>query len=181
MEFNEVIIKRRSIRKFAPDPVPEALLTRIFEAARLSPTWGNRQGVRYIVVTDPPIVQKIKAATLQGWTKSAPMFIVVCIDPKDSGKNPAGLDYFTVDAAICLTQLILAATNEGLGTVWMGWFDEGKIRDALKIPESIRIVGLTPLGYPDPKHALKAQERKSLSDLVFRDIFNEPYYNSSNK
>ncbi len=169
MKFNEVIDARRSIRGFTDQKIPTEVITRIFEQTRLSPTWANKQGVRYILVRDPAKVAKIREATEQEWTKTANVFVIVCIDPKDSGQNHDGLQYFTVDAAICLTQLILAAINEGLGTVWMGWFKENVIKEILNIPEETRVIGLTPLGYPD--YHPKDQKRKSMKEIVYGEEY----------
>ncbi|WP_371804140.1 nitroreductase family protein [Candidatus Lokiarchaeum ossiferum] len=169
MEFNKLITTRRSIRGFTDEMIPNEVLKRIFEQTRLSPTWANKQGVKYVLVSDPSKIEIIREASEQEWTKSANVFVVVCIDPKDSGKNHDGLQYFPVDAAICLTQLIYSATNEGLGTVWMGWFKEEPIKKALNIPKETRIIGMTPLGYP--KYKPKEQKRKDLQDFVFGDDY----------
>ena len=173
MDFNDVINSRRSIRKFTADPVPEEKLQRILEAALLCPTWANKQGVRYIVVKDPERVSQLGEATGQKWTRTAPMFIVVCIDPKRSGKNKNDLEYFMVDATIGFTHIVLAATNEGLGTCWMGWFDEEAVQNILEIPKKVRVIGLTPLGFPD--YTPKPQERLALEEIVYEETYDKPY------
>lgn len=172
MDFSEVIKNRRSIRKFTSDSIPDEVLNRIMKQTRLSPTWANKQGVRYVIVEDPEILLKVGEATDQKWVKGAPMLIVVCISPATSGKNANGLQYFPVDAAICLTQLILSATNEGLGTCWMGWFNEDKIKAILEIPKKIRVIGLTPLGYPN--YTPRAQERKNIEETWFKNGWKNP-------
>jgi len=173
MEFTKVITSRRSIRKFTAEPVPEEMIQRVLEAGRISPSWSNKQGVRYIVVRNPDRLAKLREATQQKWTVTASVFIVVCINPRKSGKNKNDLEYFMVDAAIGLTQLILAATNEGLGTCWMGWFDEEAIQDILEIPKKVRVIGLTPLGFPD--YTPKPQQRLVLEKIVFEEVYGEPY------
>ena len=87
MEFNDVILKRRSIRKFKQDPVQDEKIKKIIEAARLAPTWSNKQGVRYIIIKDQNTIKEIANATTQKWTENVPMFIIVCISPVNSGKN----------------------------------------------------------------------------------------------
>ncbi|MHA1194457.1 MAG: nitroreductase family protein, partial [Promethearchaeota archaeon] len=92
------------------------------------------------------------------------------IKEKGSGTNANGEKYYPVDFGICFEHLILAATAEGLGTCWIGWFDEEKVKEALKIPKTYRVLGLTPLGYPlKQKEAVK--ERNSLEQIVHYDSF----------
>ncbi|MHA1728998.1 MAG: nitroreductase family protein [Promethearchaeota archaeon] len=170
MDFTEVIKKRRSIRQFKSKIVPEDILKRILEAGRLSPTWANKQGTRYIIVKEQEKVDEIAQATGQKWALEAPMFIIVCISPENSGKNMNKLPYFTVDAAICMEHLVLAATNEGLGTCWMGWFNEEKIRQILSIPEETRVIGITPIGY-SKDYEIKPQERKPLDEIAFKEKY----------
>ncbi len=168
MDFTEVIKTRRSHRKFTEEKVPEEILRRIMDAAFLAPTWSNKQGVRYIVVDDSEQLKKLGEAG-QKWISEAPMAIVVFIEPKNSGVNTNGLEYFPVDAAICLQQLILAATNEGLGTCWIGYFDEEKTKVVLKLPDKARVIGMTPLGFS--RYAPRDIERQSYEKTVYRNEF----------
>ncbi|MHA1341486.1 MAG: nitroreductase family protein [Promethearchaeota archaeon] len=169
MDFEDVIRKRRSIRRFKENKVPDEIIKDILEAARLAPTWANMQGVRFIVVDEKDKLEELKAAINQRWTKTAPCFIVACIEPRKSGKNKNGLEYFTVDAAICMEHIILAATNKGLGTCWIGYFDEEQTKKILKIPKRTRVIAMTPIGYPDQEP--KPQDRKSLEEIAFRNEY----------
>jgi nitroreductase len=169
MDFYEVVKNRRSIRKYKPEIVPRETLLRILEAARLAPTWANMEGVRYVVVQEKYNVKNLAEAIGQGWAKNAPMFIVVCIAPKNSG-NANGIGYYTVDAAICMEHLILAATNEGLGTCWIGHFDEQKVKQVIGIEKDERVIAVTPLGFP-LQIPSSPSERKDLSKLVYSEKF----------
>ena len=97
---------------------------------------------------------------------TAPVVIVVCGNPTESDVEN-GIDYFVADVAIAFEHLCLAAHALGLGTCWMGWYDEAQIKASLGIPAAIRIVGITPLGYPDQEP--KARPRKELSEIAFFD------------
>jgi len=97
----------------------------------------------------------------------APVVIVVCADPRESGVEN-GIEYFIADTAIAFEHLCLAAHALGLGTCWMGWYNEEQIKRALAIPDDIRIIGITPLGYPDQEP--KARPRKELQEIAY---FNE--------
>jgi nitroreductase len=164
MELMEVIRNRRSIRKYKIKPVSEKDIEYILEAARLAPSWGNKQCWRYIIVTKEDLRKKI---TMREWAAQAPVVIVGCADPTKAGdKN--GKPYYMLDMGISMEHLILAAAERGLGTCWLGGqFDEKTVKDALGIPENMRVVALTPLGYPDESPAPK--DRKNLGEMVSRE------------
>ena len=156
----EVIQNRRSVRKYKTTPVRQEDLEYVLEAARLAPSWGNRQCWRYIVVTDEELRRKI---TMRDWAAEAPVVIVGCADPTKAG-DKAGKPYYMLDMGISMEHLILAAHDKGLGTCWLGGqFDEEIVRGALAVPASHRVVALTPLGYPDEDPP--AKERKPIQEL----------------
>jgi nitroreductase len=169
MDFTDVIKTRRSHRKFKEDIVEDEVIERIIEAGRLAPTWSNMQGTRYVIVKNKSRIKEIANAHNQKWIENVPMLIVVCIAPNKSGKNINGLEYFTVDAAICMEHIVLAATNEGLGTCWIGLFNEDKIKEVLSIPEKVRVIALTPLGYS--KYTPREQIRKPIEQICFSEKY----------
>lgn len=162
MEFMEVIRQRRSIRKFKPDPVPQAEIDYVLEAARLAPSWANTQCWKFIVVTDPKVKEEVASAG-NNWIAQAPVLIVACADPSKPGTK-GDQQYYMLDIGIAMEHLILAATDRNLGTCWIGAFDEAKVKKALGVPDNIRVVATTPLGYPDQQP--DPRPRKSLSEIV---------------
>jgi len=182
MEVLEAIASRRSIRKFREQPVEPEKLRAVLEAARQAPSWSNLQCWRFVVVQDPAVratlsdlsfVESFFAA--YGFSKNpaqksiaqAPVVIVACADPAKSG-SMADQSYYLVDLGIATENLMLAAHGVGLGTVFVGVFDEEKVRHLLGIPADIRIVGLFPLGYPlEEKKA--GPPRKPLEEIVFHE------------
>jgi nitroreductase len=169
MELFEAIAGRRSIRKYRETPVEPEKLYQVLDAARLAPSWKNMQCWRFLVLSDPARRRALAEAFPeenpgQNAVATAPCIIVVCADPAESGVEN-GIDYYVADAAIAFEHLCLAAWGLGLGTCWMGWFDEARVKAALGIPERIRVVGLTPLGYPDQEP--KPRPRKALSEIAF--------------
>lgn len=168
MDFEEVIEKRYSVRKYKPDTVPMDVVMRVLEAARMAPTWANMQGVRYVVITDEDKVAQVADGIGQKWVQSAPMFIAAISDEKWSGKR-GDLAYYMLDVGICFEHLVLAATNEGLGTCWIGVFNEDKLKKLLNIEKTRRIIVLTPLGYPNDVQ--KERNRKDLSEIAFLNEF----------
>ena len=101
--------KRRSIRKYRSDSVPEDKLQYVLEAARAAPSWANRQCWRYIVVTDEALRKKI---TQRDWAAEAPVVIVACADPVLSG-NKFGQPYYMLDVGSSMDHLMLAAAEHG--------------------------------------------------------------------
>ncbi len=161
MDFMDVIRRRRSIRRYKPDPVPEEILNQILEAARLAPSSGHRQPWHFIVVKDTETKRKLELA---GWASEAPIVIVGCTDPQVSPR------WHIVDLTIAFEHILLAAANFGLGTCWIGKmnFDE-IIKEVLNIPKSMKVVAVTPLGYP--AEAPGPKERKALSEIVHYERF----------
>jgi nitroreductase len=172
MDFIDVISARKSVRGYADKPVEEEKLLKVLEAARLAPSWANKQCCKYIVVKDKTKIKELSGSF--GWLKQAPVVVVACADPKDSGDRN-GMKYFLVDVGIAMQQLVLTATNLDLGTCWIGAFDEAKVKKALQVPENIKVVAMTPLGYPAEKEgvgskliktAIGSAKRKPLKEIV---------------
>ena len=169
MEFFETVAARRSIRKYQDTPVPRETVDRILEAARLSPSWCNRQCHRYIVGSDPEkrsMLGELIDNPSKACYETAPYAIVLCADSTDSGFN-SGKEYYLVDCGISMEHVVLAATAEGLGTCWVGYFPENPVRNLLGIPQDVRVVAVTPLGVP--AEAPKPRPRLPLENIVFED------------
>jgi nitroreductase len=165
-----LVKKRRSIRKYKSDPVSDEDLKAMLEAARRAPSWSNRQCWQYIIVEDQRIKNELAEAG-EKWVAEAPMIVVVCADPEASGHKP-GMDYFMLDVGISFEHLILAATNLGLGTCWIGGFDEKIVKEALEVPDEIRVVAFTPVGYPDETKG-EVFNRKSLGEICFYERYGQ--------
>jgi nitroreductase len=161
----ELLKKRRSIRKYKTKPVENDKVLEILEAARLGPSAANRQPCQFIVVTDEKVRESLKASYNQEWFTSAPVIIVGCVTPTDSWRRKDKAEYWKVDAAIAIQNLILVATEEGLGTCWIAAFNEKATKKVLNIPKNIRVVAMTPLGYPDEEKG-PVSDRKPLESLV---------------
>jgi nitroreductase len=157
----DVIKTRRSIRHYKPDPVPNKVLNQILETARLAPSTGNSQPWHFIIVKDPETKKKL---AISSWASEAPVVIVGCVDANITS------GWYAVDLAIAFEHIVLAAANFGLGTCWMGkmGIDE-TIKKVLHIPEHVKVIAVTPLGYPDETPGPKA--RKSLSEIVHYEKF----------
>jgi len=171
MDLMDAIKTRRSIRRYKETPVPENLLKEVLNAARLAPSADNAQPWRIIVVMDEQLKLKLAAASYgQKFIAQAPLVLVVCGIPDEAFPTMGGyMSAHIVDVAIAVDHMTLAAHAVGLGTCWIGWFKEDKVREVLGIPEDVRVIALTPLGHPDESPALTP--RKNLEDLVMYDKF----------
>lgn len=169
MDLFQTIAGRRSIRKYRERPVEAEKLRLVLDAARLAPSWKNWQCWRFLVIADAAKKARIVEAFPEdnpgrNALLQAPLVIVVCAAPAESGVEN-GIDYFIADTAIAFEHLCLAAQALGLGTCWMGWYDEEKLKGATGVPADFRVVGVTPLGYPDQEP--KARPRKELYEIAY--------------
>ncbi len=173
MSFLNLAKERFSTRDFLTKPVEEDKLLEILEAARISPSAVNRQPWHFVVVRDENLKEKIVEAYPRDWFAKAPVFIVACGDHTESWKRDDGKDYCDIDISIAVTHIMLAATDLGLGTCFVGAFDVDKCRQALKLPKHLEPIALIPLGYPAKKDSTKRfnTRRKALSEIVHYDGF----------
>lgn len=164
MEFAELIRSRYSVRAYRPDPVPDALLTRVLEAGRLAPTAANRQPFRLVVIHTAGRQEELRRLYHREWFGQAPLVIGVCTVPSEAWVRRDGVNYAFVDAAIAMDHIVLAAADAGLGTCWVAAFDPAAARQILGLPDGVEPVAFTPLGFA--ADAPRPKERKPLGDLV---------------
>jgi nitroreductase len=168
MDVFKAIKNRRSIRKYRARPVELEKLDRILEATRLSPSACNIQPWDIIVVKSEETRNRMAEAYRREWFLKAPVIIALCATPTKAWRRNDGEEFWKIDGAIAMQTLIIAATAEGLGTCWIGDFDEKKAKEILGVPEETRIVALTPLGYSDKKKG-PVTDRKPLEQIVHFD------------
>lgn len=182
MDAFEVIKTRRSLRRFTDEPVSDQQIETILDAVRYSPSWANMQCWRFVVTKDKEKIKRIaeltnlesllkpmgyKANPATKGVSEAPVVIVACADPTKSGKIWEQ-NYYLVDMGIACQTLMLAVRALGLGTVFVGIYDEEEIRKLLEIPSDIRVVGIFPIGHiPEEKKDVKMPPRRSLEEIVF--------------
>ncbi|MEW6523055.1 MAG: nitroreductase family protein [Bacillota bacterium] len=158
MNVFEAIQNRRSIRRYRPDPVPQDALLRVLDAARLAPSAGNRQPWRFVVVSDASMRRElVPACRGQQFVGQAPVVIAACA-------TEAGRKWNQVDLAIAVDHMTLAAHASGLGTCWIGAFEEEAVKQLLGIPAGVSVVVLLTLGYAETPGRFPG--RKNLDDIV---------------
>ncbi len=170
MDFWDVVRQRRSIRAFTSDPVDDATVQRILQAINLAPSAGNRQAYEVYLVRDAATRRALARAALdQDFVAQAPVVLVFCAHPYRSAMRygERGINLYCIqDATIATTYAMLAATDLGLATVWVGAFDDEMARQAIKAPREHQPVAILPIGHAGEKP--RPTSRRPLEDIVHR-------------
>ncbi len=168
MDVMEAIKERCSVRSYQNRPVETEKVDKILEAARLAPSASNRQEWRFVVVQDRDARQRLmKAAKNQPFVGEAPV-VIACCAKTDNHIMTCGQMCYPIDMAIAVEHMALEATEEGLGTCWVGAFHEDQVKEILGIPQDIRVVELLVLGYP-AKPPSTRKDRLSIEEIVMHE------------
>lgn len=154
MELSKVISSRRAIRKYKPDPIPEEKLQKLYQALQAAPTGNNQQPFKFIFVKDAEKRRQIATQACHQEFLTQPPILMVASCEKG----------YSFDVAIAVDHMILTATDEGLGTCWVGWFERDVVRKLLNIPANMEIPILVAIGYVDENP--DARTRKPINELV---------------
>ena len=173
MEVFEAIRTRRSVRSYTSDPVPDEVLMKLLEAAGMAPSAMNFQPWRFIVVKSQGKRERIARGGLWArFVSKAPVVIVACGDTRSK--------FYVHDTCIALEHLVLTATSEGLGTCWIGSFNEEDLKETLNIPDNFKVVALVSIGYPAESRSLIStilhlfRPRKKLKEIVYLEEYGKP-------
>jgi nitroreductase len=173
MDVLEAIKGRRSIRAFMARDVSEEDVWRLVDAARWAPSAGNVQPWEFIIVRNPETKKMLAEAALgQSFIEEAPVVIVVCAN-EDSSSRRYGVRgkalYCIQDTSAAAQNINLAALSFGLGTCWVGAFEEDKARMVLRIPAGVRTLALIPVGYAAEEPV--ARVTKPLNEIIHYEFF----------
>jgi len=171
-----VIERRRSVRRFSERPVDRNTLKTCLEAAHLAPSAENSQPWRFVVMDDPEFRQRFARTVFTGiyrptqWAEKAPVLLALCADldflANRMGQLFQGIPFYLLDVGMAGEHFVLQATEMGLGTCWIGWFDVKKARKLLKLPKRIRLCSLMAVGYPPEDWTLRPHKRKNIEDHI---------------
>jgi nitroreductase len=170
MDILEIIKTRRSVREFVDRKIPEAAVDILVDALRFAPSAGNLQDRKFYFVFNQEVRNKLAQAGLKhdfvSFIARAPLVIVVCADLEIASRyGERGLHLYCIqDTAASVQNLLLAAHDLGLGTCWVGAFNEQKVSDILNLPGNLRPVVIVPVGYP--ARTPKAPEHVSKQEAV---------------
>lgn len=184
MNFIELVSKRFSCRNFSNKPCEREKIIKCIESARLAPSACNSQPWRFMVIDEPKLKDKIAKAATSGiygiinkFLPTAPCIIAVLADREkfiaQAGAYVMKTDYYLIDIGIACEHLVLQATELGLATCYIGYFNEKEIRKILNIPKKYKIVLLIAIGYPDEKEKkLKnPKSRKKIEEILYFNKF----------
>ena len=171
MNFEELILKRQSDRRYLPDPVAKEDIVKCLEAARMSPSACNSQPWKFVVVDDKEKLAVMSEAAegfgMNRFTHNVPVMIAVVLEKMNASARLGSLvkrkDYCMLDLGMAVEHFCLQAADLGLGTCIMGWFDEKRIKQILGVPDSRRVQLLISLGHPSGPTRVKA--RKPLDEI----------------
>jgi nitroreductase len=176
MDFNALINKRQSVRKYLPRPVENEKIQQLIEAVHLAPSACNSQPWKLLIVNDPVLKDQVARATFSKsvafnrFALEAPVIAVLVIEKAkliaQIGGSIKNQEYPQYDIGIAAAHFCLQATELGLGTCMIGWFDEGRIQELLNIPQKRKIGLVITLGYAPEDYRLRRKIRKSVHEIV---------------
>jgi nitroreductase len=161
MSLLNIIFDRASVRRYTSEPVSEKVLRNILEAGRRAPSANNAQPWHFIVVTEQKLKEQLSKRRWTGFVKDAAFVMVGCGEKKSH--------WSTVDVAIALQNMVIAAEAQGLGSCWIGDFDQTELKEMLGIPDNLRVIALVSFGYPAEKPA--PRNKKNLEETVHYNKF----------
>jgi nitroreductase len=175
MTFQELINKRQSVRKYQDQPVEREKIEKIIEAVHLAPSACNSQPWKIIIVDDKELKNEVARATFSKtisfnkFAVEAPVIAVLVIEKAkliaQIGGSIKNMEYPKIDIGIAASHFCLQAAELGLGTCMIGWFDEKKIQQLLKIPEKRKVGLVITLGYPTEDYKMRQKIRKATEDV----------------
>jgi len=169
MNFIELATQRYSVRNYEKRPVEKEKLLYVFEAARLAPSAVNFQPWHFVVITDPEQLKLVQEIYPREWISSAPVIVMVLGDhARGWHRKPDGKDYTDVDIAIAIDHLMLAATEQSLGTCWICNFDLEKCCRIFNLPENLEPIAFVSMGYP-VNESVPEKKRKSIEQILHWD------------
>lgn len=177
--FEELIRKRRSIRKYQDRPIEREKILRCIEAARLGPSAENVQPWRFIILDDPALRERVGKQAFSGiyfttrFALKAPVLVVILakldVIANKIGAYLQNCQFYLLDIGASVQQMALQALNLDIGTCWIGWFNGKKVRQELKIPDKYHVVAMMAMGYIErwPRHE---KPRRQIEEIAW---FNE--------
>ncbi|MCK9412008.1 MAG: nitroreductase family protein [Prolixibacteraceae bacterium] len=171
MDFKDLAQRRYSARSYQSTPVDRELLLKVIGAALLAPSAVNFQPWKFLVVTDPELLDRLHGCYHREWFKTAPACIVAIGDHDKGWHRPTDdKDFTDIDVAIAVDHLMLAATEIGLGTCWICHFNVEKCAEIFDLPGNFEPIAMIPIGYP-ASIPIPDKKRKTVEQTVLWNKF----------
>ena len=168
MELNKVIQSRHSVRKFSDKKPNWRDIIECIDTARYAPMAGNNFSLKFILVDDKETIAKLDEAASQHFLKQAQYVVVFCSIPTQTTRyyGDRGWDYLRQQAGAAMENFLLSIESKGLATCWVGHFLNKKVKEALKIPETVEVEAMFPIGY-EHKIAAKPRQKINLDNVLY--------------
>lgn len=167
MNFLQIAQARYSLRQYSSAPIEKEKLAYILECARLAPSAVNYQPWKFVIVSKKEMMDKLHEAYVRDWFRSAHTCIIAIGDHSQSWKRQNdGKDHCDIDFGIAVEHIVIAATEQGLGTCWVCNFDTQLVREILQLPANLEPIALIPIGYADSSVLIPDKKRKDLEQIT---------------
>jgi len=161
MSLLDIIFNRASVRRYTSEPVSEEVLRNILEAGRRAPSAMNAQPWHFIVVTEQNLKEQLSKRRWTGFMKDATFVVVGCGEKMNH--------WSTIDVAIALQNMVIAAEAQGLGSCWVGDFDQTELKEMLGLPDNLHVIAMVSFGHPAEKPA--PRNKKNLEEIIHYNKF----------
>ena len=168
MEVYEAVHTVLAVREFQSKPVPDSVVHRIIESARLTGSSMNGQPWHFVVVQNRDTLVELGSLVSSGPYNAQAAFAVAVAVNKSS-------QFGISDASRAIQSMVLTAWSEGVGSNWTGWVGMTKVASFLGIPESLDVIAVVPFGYPTQVRTRGKKRRKNLSEVAHRERFGQPF------
>jgi len=173
MDFLVAVAKRRSIRTYKKQDLPQEMVEKLLESARQAPSAGNVQPWEFVVASTQKTKMDISQAAFgQKNLQEASIVIVVCADEKRAAESYGArgkMLYCLQDTAAAIQNILLTACSLGLGSCWIGAFKEDEVRKVINAPKNMRPVALITVGYPN--ESPDARPRRPIAEIMHKETF----------
>jgi len=182
MTLDKAIKNRHSVRSFSTKKVNWRHIIKAIDMARLAPLAGNIPTLKFLVLTEDEKIKALSDVCHQDFIGTADYVVMICSEPaqpiRSYGKR--GAKYTTQQAGAAIENFLLTITELGLGTCWVGAFDEEAVKLALQIPEKVIIEGIFPIGYEMPPK-VKQKPKPSLDNVLYFNVWKNKYMKAIKK
>jgi nitroreductase len=175
MDFADLVKHRKSVRDFIDRPVEREKIMMCLEAARLAPSASNSQPWKFIIVDDKQLKNRLCDAAFgslhffNSFCKKAPVIVAIVSEKSNFiariGARLRSTQYYLIDIGIAGEHFVLQAEELGLGTCWMGWFDEQAVKSILNVPEGKKVDVMLALGYYNTEKVEQQRKREAIDKM----------------
>lgn len=173
MDFDKVVQKRRSVRKFKAKRVSWKNVLEAISAAIHGPFANNKNNLMFLIIENPETIQKIAALSEQDWIADASIVVAVCSNalPLEQLFDERGKGYARQQAGAAIQTMLFKLVDIGLAACWVGSFEDEKVKNLLEIPANIQIEALIPIGY-EPAKTL-APRKRDLDTCIYWEAWDK--------